>query len=521
VVDYSVKPPNILPKLEGYNHRFSIAMRIFQRFSRIWLTLMLGFQFCFVSVAQELPGQERTGLRRPDASEVAWMRTNLVRTHKVLINPLAAQRIKSEAGNAGPTLLAVPYGNEIPVQNQPQLQSVTASPVLPAYIDNSTLPSFPPVRSQGSIGSCASFSTVYYVGSHMLGLVRGFNNKNDADNSTKLSPKWTYPMVNGGQDSGSWFTPAFDILIKHGGATWADFPYSGVNTPSSYREWCRDGATWRKAVDYRFNQSGTVPDLDTQTGLNNLKTLLADGYCLLYATDIYGWQFTNISDDPSTSADDSFVGKQACYVAKADSSGHAMTVVGYNDNIWIDINKNGVVDAGEKGALLICNSWGTSWKNGGFTWISYDALKQVSSVPGADNSNRVPAWWDQQAYWINARPNYAPRVLAQFTLNHSARSEINVSLGTSAPGGSAPTTFFNPAAIQSQGGAFAFDGTTTPVNSTFVFDFTDLVVPAARRYFLKVTDYASGRVTTVSDFRLIDTAGNTLTVASAGVSGHA
>ncbi|MDB6128984.1 MAG: hypothetical protein JWM04_91 [Verrucomicrobiales bacterium] len=486
--------------------------------TRFCLSLLFGFQLVSRAYAQAAPEQQQsTGLRRPNAAEQEWMDKNLVRTHKVLINPLAAQRIKQEQGNNGPAVSSVEYGSEIPNQNSPVLETVAGSSILPSFVDNSTLPSFPPVRSQGSIGSCASFSTVYYVGTHMLGLVRGFNNKNDADNSTKLSPKWTYPMVNGGQDSGSWFTPTFDVLIKHGGATWADFPYSGINTPNSYREWCRDGTVWRKAIDFRFNQSGTVPDLDTPTGLNNLKTLLADGYCLLYATDIYGWQYTNISDDPATAADDAYAGKQACYVAKADSSGHAMTVVGYNDNIWVDINKNGVVDPGEKGALLICNSWGTGWKAGGFTWVAYDALKQVSTVPGADNSNRVPVWWDSQAYWINAKPNYAPKIMAQFTVNQLARNEINVTLGSSTTAQTSPTTFFYPGAIQSQGGAFAFDGTTTPVNGTFVFDFTDLVQPINKRYYLKVTDYSSGRITTVSDFRLIDAGGNTLAVASTGI----
>ncbi len=50
----------------------------------------------------------------------------------------------------------------------------------------------------------------------------------------------------------------------------------------------------------------------------------------------------------------------AYYLNGYDGS-HAMTIVGYNDAVWTDINSNGVIDAGEKGAFRIANSWGTGW----------------------------------------------------------------------------------------------------------------------------------------------------------------
>ncbi len=44
---------------------------------------------------------------------------------------------------------------------------------------------------------------------------------------------------------------------------------------------------------------------------------------------------------------------------------------GYDDNIWVDINSNGTVDSGEKGAFRIANSWGTGWGEGGYGWLPY------------------------------------------------------------------------------------------------------------------------------------------------------
>jgi len=41
---------------------------------------------------------------------------------------------------------------------------------------------------------------------------------------------------------------------------------------------------------------------------------------------------------------------------------HALTAVGYDD---------------DRNAVLVMNSWGTQWKNGGFAWVSYDNFDQM------------------------------------------------------------------------------------------------------------------------------------------------
>jgi len=475
------------------------------------------------------------------------MERHLKKTKKTKLNRLGLERLNQHRRAAGLPpleLTAAPDGEESVEDGSSDSAPFNASPPpqgggaggLPSAVDNSLLPSFPPVRNQGSIGSCASFSTTYYAASHMLGLARGFNNKNDSDNSTKLSPKWTYPMVNGGQDNGSWFTPTFDVLLRHGAATWADWPYSGLDVPSSYREWCRDGAVWRRAIHYRMAEAGTISGVHTAAGLNDLKTLLADGYVLLYATDIYGWRFTTISDDPATSEDNGVVGKRICSYVEAEASGHAMTVVGYNDNIWCDINKNGVVDNGEKGALRICNSWGASWlpgsagpSDGGFTWLAYDALRTTSIVPGASTPNRAPgnlgsgrsAWWYNEVYWLRARNAYTPELLAQFTLSHGARSQLQIRLGRSTTTATTPATTWTPGAWQNQGGAFAFDGTSTAGAATFVVDLSDIAASGLNRYYLTVSDSVAGNPASITDFRITDAAGTTLATAAAGIPGNA
>ncbi|MBM3832140.1 MAG: hypothetical protein FJ403_02460 [Verrucomicrobia bacterium] len=491
--------------------------------------------------AQDIPVAK--GYRRPSPAEKEWRDKNLPAAKSVRPNSLAVQRINAHRKTQGLPALDLPtsvLGDEFVQEGAISLASANPGAFtgrLPPAVDNSLLPSFPPVRTQGNMGSCVSFATTYYVATHMLGLARGWNNRND-DNTLKLSPKWTYSLANDGEDNGSTFEETIAILLKHGAATWSDFPYVGdTGVPKNYREWSRDAAVWRKAVNHRIAESGTIREIHTAAGLSKLKATLANGYAVLFASDIDGWTYLAAKDDSATAEDDKFAGRRVCVAVKpVAEGGHAMTVVGYNDNLWVDLNKNGAVDSGEKGALRICNSWGTRWKPGGadpaddgFTWIAYDAIRPLSAVSGVDNTGRAPGkldatrtpFFDNEVYYLVARPSYTPKLLAQFTLTHSAREQLKVSLGASAANATAPTKTWDPEALKNQGGSFALDGNETPIESTFVFDLSDIATTGAFRYYLSISDNKAGSEARLTDFRLVDMAGQTLGVATSGVPGAA
>ena len=187
---------------------------------------------------------------------------------------------------------------------------------------------------------------------HMHAMANNLDAQNGGD-AMRLSPKWTYNMVNGGGNNGTWYYWAYEIGQKHGSATWAEFPYD-----SNYRAWNLNPDTWENALYRRFDQYGYVLNTHQDTGIDQVKQMLVNGYILNIPTYIYSWQYQTIGDDPSTSEDDAFAGKKCVSWVNGTSGYHAMTVVGYNDNIWVDINGNGAVDAGEKGAFRIANSWG-------------------------------------------------------------------------------------------------------------------------------------------------------------------
>jgi hypothetical protein len=462
------------------------------------------------------------GLSKPSLAEMAESARTMAWTQKVLPNKLAIDRLNAERLVKGqPPVHKIPpalLGEDIVTAFSATAMG-SASDVnlgsaalasLAGRVDNSALAAFPPIRSQGDIGSCASFSSTYYVGTHMLALARGTNTKNSADNSNKLSPKFTYALVNWGEDEGSSIVSNLQTLVNLGAPAWSSFAYVGVaSNPANYLEWPRVASVWREAALNRFKETGVVANIHTAAGLENARGLLANGYLLLFGTDIYAWDMTTFSNDPATTADNDLVGKQVCRAVGNNPSGHAMTVVGYDDHVWTDINRNGVVDAGEKGAFKIANSWGNNWGDGGFVWFAYAALKNSPAYYGAFYSNAV--------YWITARTNYTPSLLAEFTLSHAQRNQLTLRLGRGGTSSISPQESSSPSFFSGLGGARAFDGSTNAQDGTFVFDFTDLVRSGVNRYFLSTTDSPTSGAAQVKSFRLTSPSGVPLAQATMNV----
>ncbi len=444
-----------------------------------------------------------TGELRPTDEQLNWAEKNVIKTKKVKLNEIGLARVNEEREKRGKIPLKkdevefAPIGQEVVgAANDNTQPSATGATELASSVDNSALKYFPPIRSQGSLNSCAQFSAVYYTMSHMNALANNFDAKTGGD-AFRFSPKWTYNFINGGSNIGSWHYEAYIIAQKHGLATWEQFPYD-----SNYRAWSTNPDTWRNALSVRANTVGKVVDVDTDTGLSQLKQLLNNGYVLNHATYINSWVWGTIGNDPSTSADDTIAGKKIVTGVNGTNGGHSMTIVGYNDTIWIDLNTNGVVETNEKGALRIANSWGTSWGEAGFTWVSYQALKTRNPA----RTNEGLFWYDE-ATWVTMRSNYSPKMIAEFTLSHLRRSEITMSLGLGATTASKPSIVWKTNRILAgSGGPYAFDGTTIEKSGTFYLDFTDLIptTNGTHRYFLDTFDTTLSNPTKLLSFNLID-----------------
>jgi C1A family cysteine protease len=453
-----------------------------------------------------------TGLLPPTEEETKsiekeWSEIHTVRPNKIAIDRINKKRQEKNLPELNKIEIELMWKDNIEkIKRESDLNSQQVPYYLP-YVDNSKLPAFPPIRSQGGLGSCAPFSVTYYQLTHMVSLQEGWDNKNE-DNHTKFSPKWTYNFINYGTNGGASWYSSYRVIERHGAATWEEFPYDGnVYDPLNYRAWCLDPEVWENAIHYRTNPMEYLY-IDSTNGFEQLKQLLINGYVLIFGTYIYSWQMTDVKDDPSTSEDDEFVGEGACFWMNNNDGYHSLTLVGYNDNLWIDINQNDMVDSGEHGALLIANSWGTDYENEGFTWLAYDALNLVSSVEGGPTEGRLKAIKYDRVMLLTVKESYLPSAVSKFKINHAKRNQIKIQLGMSEAHNSQPESVWDPGVIIYQGGEFAFDGTTTPISGTFVFDFTDLYLALDwteyKAFYLIMEDNWFGDEATLEEFRVID-----------------
>jgi hypothetical protein len=502
---------------------------------------------------------QATGLKEPSKEDLEWMKENMVQVKKVLPNELGLQRANEVRKKKGLKVLekdkAVHKGQEIIPMRPDKITTKAVSTMksaeadsdssastdvdtlssssLPTYVDNSALPYFPPIRSQNNIGSCASFATTYYQATYMTAMARGWDVKDNNDNTNKFSPKWTYNLVNGGVDDGSSIIANYRVMLENGIATWANFPYIGDSSvPKNYLEWSTDENVWTDALNYKMDKVGYVEVTDgTDTpvkspdspALNDIKQLLNNGYVLTYSTYVNSWQYKTIKDNPSTDMDNEFVDKEIAYMMDGNASPHAMTVVGYNDNIWVDINNNNIVDPGENGAFRVANS-SDNWCENGFTWIAYDALNKISAVNGAPTATRErdSIWMSNIAYWITAKTSYTPDLIGKITINHAKRNQVRLELGMQEADGTNTVTY-NPIAVNYPNNEECdFDGpesvsgdTEVPCDATFVFDFSDLlkgndISGITKNCTIKVTDTnLDGNGALVKSFTVIDSLGNT------------
>ena len=324
---------------------------------------------------------------------------------------------------------------------------------LPKSVDNSESDYFPEIGNQGQIGSCAAFAATYYNMTFATAKANDWKVKSNGKNipSRVFSPKWSYNFVGIRNDNGiissSNQFQHFEFQQLHGGLTLDKVPYDYNNTLNEmYNKSAKDDL-WKEALKYKVDQiidisfttrndrEGISSDIivtnPNDENLKIAKEFLAQGNILTISSYAYKWSYDKKITDGSHKGE---IILPTIY--ENPYSAHALTVVGYDDDIWYDFNKNGIAEECEKGAFKIANSWGTSFANDGFIWLSYDALNEKTSVPNnkEDQKERTCGFTNRYAEGITAKPmptssEYENQRLLQFTLDHPVGSEVEVLLG--------------------------------------------------------------------------------------------
>ncbi len=212
----------------------------------------------------------------------------------------------------------------------------------------------PPIVSQEETSKCVAFSGAYYI----LSLYNGV--KGAAQNFDKsASPEFayaTYKKLNNDNDcnEGAYLfdegnqTGMAEILKTSGTTSWTQMPFVNSTNCSITNATQKTQAAVNKISGY------ARLDEDEYKDTQELKSWMYAGYPLWFAVAV----------------DDGFQDLGTAVWSKpsgGDSGGHAMALVGWDDN---------------RKAFKIANSWGPDWGDKGYGWVSYTYFQTLLAEEG-------------------------------------------------------------------------------------------------------------------------------------------
>lgn len=447
-----------------------------------------------VEEEEEVVEEFGTGLAEMTDEEWDTFNATLPKIVGIKPNEIALSRVESTEEAQTMTLLedeeaeieAAPIGEEM-LYSYPNQSSGAAGVYNPEFpltsaVDVSQSLTFPPIGNQGTYNSCVAWSLGYYQLTNNNCVVKGLNAKTESGsriNENIMSPRFIYTLVNQGNNVPTYFADNCAAILNFGCANASDFSTS--ITTLNLVKWCSDYDVWKNALYNKPKQivfgkveSNTSEPVNANTpGIIEIKKILSNGYVVTVGTDYWGFRYTNQTS----------TGEYACkYLSNTpEYIGHALTIVGYDDNFWVDINNNGKQNEGELGAFKIANSMGTSVANHnrGYFWMAYDAIGKVSGVRGNPASYRDedPIFTDY--YFVEPQKNYTPLLIANVEITTNDRTQVGVEFGVSEANEVSPTHYIK--AVEDRPIAFNIEA-----NNELYYD--GKVIPLARNFSGEVED---------------------------------
>lgn len=258
----------------------------------------------------------------------------------------------------GLNLMSEDQLNELPELNDDVLGFVSNLPASYSFEEY-----VPAVLTQSG-ASCVGFASQYYALSTMYNIRLGIKDPSQKY-SHAFDPYFVYSIVKSRDgencDEGSNFAEAFDILKKAGAKKMLFPPYLVCDS-----SWDKEKLSttlpytmpysideWRYAkVNYEF--------------LPTAKNALYNGIPLIFGVGLTDSFNALSSDDSSSISSSSGLWEPKSYEDRL--GGHALTIVGYDDNKF-------------GGAFRVVNSWGRNWGDNGYFWMKYsDFIDNVKAA---------------------------------------------------------------------------------------------------------------------------------------------
>jgi len=372
--------------------------------------------------------------------------------------------------------------------------------VLPLKVDNSQFKYFPPIISQ--LGwSCNQASSIGYLLSYEL------NRKRDLDGGypeNQYSPSYPWNFLSAeSRTTGVSYFDTWEIIKANGCPNIIDFPYTSVNTI-----WMNGFDKYIRSMKNKVVSNYSISVSDAE-GLRILKTYLFNHNDSFSFGGLANLQIASGGWSISSLPDDSYDSGTAVITAFGRNVGHALTIVGFNDQVQYDFNDDGrytndidlngdgeiTMADWEKGALLAVNSYGKGWGTRGKAYIPYRLLTKYGYEGGI---------WNRSVHVVDVLHNYEPALVLKLELSHSNRGMLRVSLGCSNdPAADYPDFIHTFPMLNYHGGTVSLGSTGDDDHMCLALDVTPLLShlepDKPTRFFLMIDerdpfDMANGSV---------------------------
>lgn len=259
---------------------------------------------------------------------------------------------------------------------------------VPESKDLSKTPYFPEIKGQGLQGSCAAWAITYYAYGFLEAKDNNWTGASEGNPKHLMSPSWTFNKIHC-EGSGSSIKENAEIINNWGVSTWSNLTYNQNDDVS----WGNESA-FRDAVKHRGKELYYL-EYNEFTTIDELKGLINSEIPITFSIDSN--QFSDaFSDDNAIISSKEY---------KREYPDHSNTIVGYDDS---------VSDDGEKGAFKVANSYGKSFGEDGFYWITYDMLNEMGILSNLQ--------------YITDRVDYEPSLVGTFKFDERPTRTGNISL---------------------------------------------------------------------------------------------
>lgn len=350
-----------------------------------------------------------------------------------ILSTVEAQNTNTESGQSADTICF--SGLEVSPKTEAELASIpllnispaSRATVLPDGVDNSKQIWFRGIFSQKD-GCCGQAAGVGYTFTYEVNRMRGL----EANVPSHQYPThFTYNYLNEEYaNRGSWPHNGWDVIKEMGvpsvedyGGMYKDFPTEA----DRINVWETGYNHYYHALTNKVVLSYNKEVVNNSTKLNNIKHWLNDhgngessGGLAVFCANVYDYTSATLSHESDSAG-------QWVVTGWGNEHGglHAMTIVGYDDNIMYDFNHDGQftnegnIDNWERGAFIVVNSWGTSntwWHNSqhlhhnqGYLYVPY---------------RLVAGFHEREVYCLTVTDTYNPEIVLKARVQHSSRLHL-------------------------------------------------------------------------------------------------